>query len=303
MIGTILALSIGLVGGLFLAAGITIVRPTERALVERFGKYSRFANPGISFVIPGIERVFRVNVTERMVDAEKQEIITKDNLNAMVDAVVYFRVQADESNVRNSQYNVDDVDSQIVSLARTTLRNIIGGMTLTEANSERSRINKALQTELSEETKDWGIQIVRTELKEIDPPEDVQIAMNGIVKAENEKRAAKDLAEAAETRADGERRAKVQMAKGEMESAKLQAEGKAKAIELESNAKANAVKVVNEAVEKSFGTKAQLLRRLEAMERCLSDNTKIVLPNSENLVNVLSDGESQIIPVKGGKIR
>jgi len=109
-----------------------------------------------------------------MVDAEPQEIITNDNLNARVDAQVYFKVKADEESVKSSQYHVNNYQWQIVNLARTTLRNIIGTLTLKSANSERGKINSELHKTLMEETSSWGIEIVRTELKEIDPPKDVK---------------------------------------------------------------------------------------------------------------------------------
>ena len=121
--------------------GIRIVRPTHRGLIERFGKYNRFANPGFNWIIPIIENMYQVNVTEQMVDAEPQEIITNDNLNAKVDAQVYFKVKADEADVKNSQYSLNNYQWQIVNLARTTLRNIIGTLTLKSANSERGKIN------------------------------------------------------------------------------------------------------------------------------------------------------------------
>lgn len=125
-------------------AGIRIVRPTHRALVERFGKFNRFAGPGFHWIIPVVDHLYYENITEQMVDATPQEIITFDNLNARVDAQVYFKVRADEASVKNSLYNVNDVQRQIVSLARTTLRNIIGTMTLKSANSERGKINEEL---------------------------------------------------------------------------------------------------------------------------------------------------------------
>ncbi|MBQ4474986.1 MAG: hypothetical protein II935_02210, partial [Bacteroidales bacterium] len=128
---------------LFLA-GFKVVRPTHRALVERLGKYHHFANPGLHWIIPFIDRIYRVNVTEQMVDADPQEIITNDNLNATVDAQIYFRVREDEQSVKNSLYNVYNYQVQIVNLARTTLRNIIGTLTLKSANSERGRINTEL---------------------------------------------------------------------------------------------------------------------------------------------------------------
>ena len=273
---------------LFLA-GIRIVRPTHRGLIERLGTYNRFANAGFNWIIPIIERMYQVNVTEQMVDAEPQEIITNDNLNARVDAQVYFRVKPDEENVKNSQYNVNNYKWQIVNLARTTLRNIIGTLTLKSANSERGKINSELHKTLMEETHSWGIDIVRTELKEIDPPKDVQETMNKVVKAENEKIAAIDYATARETAADGEKRAKIKEAEGIKQSRILQAEGEAEAI-----------KLVNEAADKYFTGNAQLLRKLEALESALSKNAKIVVPAGSELVNVIGD-MAGIAPVPVGK--
>ena len=103
---------------LFLLLGIRIVRPTQRGLIERLGKYHNLASPGFHWIIPVIDRLFMVNVTEQMVDAEPQEIITNDNLNASVDAQVYFRVKADEESVKGSIYNVNNYKWQIVNLAR-----------------------------------------------------------------------------------------------------------------------------------------------------------------------------------------
>jgi len=262
---------------LFLA-GIKIIRPTERGLIERLGKYHKFANPGFHWIIPVIDRMFKVNVTEQMVNAEPQEIITNDNLNASVDAQVYFRVKAEEENVKSAIYNVNDFRWQIVNLARTTLRNIIGTMTLKSANSGRNKINSELYETLHTETQTWGIEIVRTELKEIDPPTDVQETMNKVVKAENEKIAAIDSATAAETVADGVKRAKIKEAEGYKQSKILHAEGEAEAI-----------KLVNEAADKYFVGNAQLLRKLEALEASLSNNAKIVVPTGSELVNIIGD--------------
>ncbi|HOV12275.1 MAG TPA: SPFH domain-containing protein [Bacteroidales bacterium] len=258
--------------------GIRIVRPTHRGLIERFGKYSRFAGAGFHWIIPVIEKMYKVNITETMVDAEPQEIITNDNLNARVDAQVYFKVKDDEESIKASQYNVNRYQWQIVNLARTTLRNIIGTLTLKSANSERGKINSELHRTLCEETKSWGIEIVRTELKEIDPPKDVQETMNKVVKAENEKIAAVDFATAAETTADGVKRSKIKEAEGIKQAKILHAEGEAEAI-----------KLVNEAAEKYFIGNAQLLRKLEALENALQNNTKIVLPTNSELINVIGD--------------
>ena len=266
--------------------GIRIVRPTHRGLIERLGKYNRFANPGFHWIIPVIEKMYQVNVTEQMVNAEPQEIITNDNLHARVDAQVYFKVKEDEANVKNSQYQVNNYQWQIVNLARTTLRNIIGTLTLKSANSERGKINAELYKTLHQETMNWGIEIVRTELKEIDPPKDVQETMNKVVKAENEKIAAIDYATARETVADGEKRAKIKEAEGVKQSTILHAEGEAEAI-----------KLVNEAADKFFTGNAQLLRKLEALEKSLSENAKIVIPTGSELVNVIGE-MAGMLPLK-----
>ncbi len=259
-------------------SSVRMVRPTHRGLVERLGKYNRYAGPGIHGVLPIIERMYRVDVREVLVEAQPQEIITNDNLNAKVDAQVYLKVKADEESVKASLYNVTNYQNQVVNLARTTLRNIIGTLSLKSANSERGKINEELRTALLVETASWGIEILRTELKEIDPPHDVQETMNKVVKAENEKVAAIDFATAVETQADGARRAEIKKAEGTRQAKILAAEGEAQAIQL-----------VNEAADKYFVGNAQMLRKLEAVERALYQNSKIVVPADTQLINVIGD--------------
>jgi regulator of protease activity HflC (stomatin/prohibitin superfamily) len=151
-------------------------------------------------------------------------------------------------------------------------------MTLKSANSERGKINSELHRTLLEETRSWGIEIVRTELKEIDPPSDVQETMNKVVKAENEKVAAIDFASARETVADGEKRAKIKEAEGYRQAKILHAEGDAASI-----------KLVNEAADKYFVGNAQLLRRLETVEASLANNVKIIVPQGSQLVNLIGE--------------
>ena len=236
-----------------------------------------------------IDQMYKINITEIMVDAQPQEIITNDNLNASVDAQVYFKIKDDEENVKRSQYNVNNVERQIVNLARTTLRNIIGTLTLKSANSERGKINSDLHEVLIKETSTWGIDVVRTELKQIDPPKDVQETMNKIVKAENEKIAAIDYATATETVADGEKRSEIKKAEGIKQSQILRAEGEAEAI-----------KLVNEAANKYFIGNAQLLKKLETVVRSLENNAKIVVPENTELVNVIGD-LSGVLPLSREK--
>lgn len=269
---------IGVIIAIILLSGVRIVRPTRRGLIERLGKYRRFANPGFNWVIPAVDKMYQVNITEQLVNANPQEIITNDNLNAMVDAQIYYKVKPDEESVKNSQYNVNNVSYQIVNLSRSTLRNIIGTMSLKSANSERGRINDDLHNILIKETTHWGIDIVRAELKEIDPPDDVQDTMNKIVKAENEKIAAVDFATAAETTADGIKRAEIKKAEGVRQARILHAEGEAEAIRL-----------VNEAADRYFVGNSQLLKKLETAQAALEHNAKIIVPANQQLVNVIGD--------------
>lgn len=154
------------------------------------------------------------------------------------------------------------------------------------ANSERNKINDALYETLTKETSTWGIEIIRTELKQIEPPKDVQENMNKIVKAENDKIAAIDIATAAETIADGQKRANIKQAEGIKQAKILQAEGEAEAIRL-----------VNEAANKYFTGNAQILKKLETVQKALEENTKIIVPSNQDLVNVIGD-MAGIVPTK-----
>lgn len=251
---------------LFFLCGIRIVRPTHRMLIETLGKYKRTAGAGFHWIIPIIQRSIFVNITEQMADAERQEVITKDRLNTTVDAVVFFKVKPEEKDVKASQYNVWDYKRQIVTLAKTTLRNIIGDMKYEEANSDRDKINKELLATLKKEVLSWGIEIVRTEMKEIDPPKDVQSSMNEVIKAENDKKAAVDYATATETRADGEKRAAIKKAEGIKEGKIIVADGEAYRI-----------KTVHLSAQKYFKGNAQKLKGLDVTQSSLEKNAKVLL--------------------------
>ena len=242
--------------------GFRVIRPTERGVKETFGKYTGHINSGLKWIIPLVQRIYRVNITERVADVEPQEIITKDNLNAKVDLVVFYKVKPDEANIKKAFYSVDDVEEQIVTLAQTTARNVIGDMVFREVNSERNKLNKKLAEVIDKQTDSWGVQIVRVELKEIAPPEDVQDTMNQIIKAENTKDAAKDFATAKETEADGIKRATIKEAEGDRQAKILVAEGKSKAF-----------KLINE----SFKGNAQIDKKLDVTRASLENNSKIIL--------------------------
>ncbi len=261
---------------------VKIIRPVEKGVIETLGKFTKTAEAGLHFLIPIIQRIYKINVTEQRVDIEPQSIITKDKLNAEVDGVVYYKVV----DPKKSIYNVNRFYSAVPSLAKTTLRAVIGKMTLTEANENRDKINTEVENILDKQTDPWGISVIRVELQRIEPPPDVQAAMNNVVKAENEKIAALDIATARETTADGDRRAEVK-----------QAEGHAQAIRLKATAEAEAIKLVNESAEKYFKGNAQLLKRLETVATSLKNNAKIVVPANADLVNVVGDMAGGVLPI------
>jgi len=271
MLITIILGLIGLLVLVIIFMGIRIVRPTENGVIETLGKFTRMAGPGLNIIIPFIENLITLEITEKMVDVEPQKVITKDNLNAEVDALVYYKVK----DSKNALYNIDDHEAQLVALARTTLRSVLGQMTLTEANEKRSEINHRVEEILDKETASYGVDVLRVEIQRIDPPQDVQASMNNIIKAEQQKIAAKNLAEAAETEADGVRRAEIKKAEGYKQAAILKAQGEAEAIQL-----------VNEAADKFFKGNAIELKKLETAERSMASNSKIVM--SSDLIDRVS---------------
>jgi len=284
-------LAVGVLVILF--AGFKTVRPIERGVIERFGKYQRTKEAGLTWIIPMIDKMYKVNITEQMVDVMPQMVITKDKLNAEVDAVVYYLIR----DVKASIYNVDNHRSQLTSLARTTLRAVIGNMTLTDANEKRSDINSKVETVLDKETNSYGVEVLRVEIQKIEPPSDVQDAMNKVVKAEQEKIAARDMATATETRADGDKRAEIKKAEGIKRGLVLSAEGEAEAIKAVADANATKIKVVNEAAQKYFVGNAQILKKIEAVEVSLKDNAKIIVDASK--VQTIVTEAAGITPIPG----
>jgi len=282
-----------------IVSGIRIIRPTHRAAIETLGKYNRFQRSGITFIVPFVQKMYSVNITEQLVDVMRQEVITKDNLNCTVDAQVYFKVGDTEPELKNALYQVNNYNVQIVQLARTTLRNVIGDNVFKDVNSQRGKLNKEVFEAMESETKEWGINIVRVELKEIEPPDDVQETMNMVIKAENDKQSAIDFANARETKADGERRASIKEAEGVRQALILEAEGRAQAIERVALARATEIQLVNESADKYFVGNAKDLKKLEVTQASLEENSKIVLTDKGITPTlVLNETGETIIPTK-----
>jgi len=263
---------------IFALGGIKIVRPTHKAVVETLGKFSRIQEQGFTWIIPIIQKAYYVNITEQMVDVQPQTVITKDNLNAVVDAIVYYQIK----DVKASIYNVENNELQLTSLARTTLRAVIGQMAFSDANENRDKINQEIEVILDKETKSYGVDVLRVEIQKIEAPQHVQEAMNDVVIAERKKIAAKDFANAVEIEADGKKRAAIREAEGQKEAEILKAEGQAKAFEL---------------INKSFVQNAQLLKQLEVLQASLENNTKIVLTEKGISPSIIMDA----IPVRQKK--
>ena len=199
--------------------GLRIVRPWEKGLIERLGKFQRTVESGLTVILPFMERMVKVDLREQVVDVPPQQVITKDNVAVEVDAVVYYEV-TDPVKVT---YNVADFYVAATKLAQTNLRNLIGDLALDESLTSRELINTKLREILDEATDKWGTKVTRVELQKIEPPRDVTDAMHRQMKAERERRAM--ILEA-----EGHKKSAILTAEGVRESAILEAEGKAEAI-------------------------------------------------------------------------
>jgi len=218
------------------ATGIRIIRPYQRGVVERLGRYKATVNPGLRIIFPIIESVRTVDMREQVVDVPPQEVITADNVVVSVDAVVYY----EPTDPQRLIYNVANFLLAVTKLAQTNLRNVIGDMQLDEALTSRDKLNLALRQILDDATDKWGVRVVRVEIQRIDPPPDVMHAMHEQMKAERTRRAVV-------TTADGERTAAITRAEGEQKSVILRAEGDKQEQILRAQGEAEAIKQVAEA--------------------------------------------------------
>jgi len=262
------------------AMGIRIVSPYEKGVIERLGRYIRTANPGLTIIVPFIDKIRKVDMREQVVDVPPQEVITKDNVVVTVDAIVFYEATDPVKLV----YNVANFFMAATKLAQTSLRNVIGEMELDEALTSREVINNKLREVLDDATDKWGVRVVRVELKRIDPPADVTQAMHRQMKAEREKRA--NILEA-----EGFRQAKILEAEGQKQSQILEAEGRALAVkrvadaqrfklEVEAEGEAVAIQRIFDAIKAAEpDDKLIAIRYLKALEQMANgQSTKIYLP-------------------------
>jgi regulator of protease activity HflC (stomatin/prohibitin superfamily) len=270
--------------------GIKIVNQANVLIIERLGKFNRIAQSGINFIWPFIDKVRPmisggitinfVDLRERVIDFEPQPVITKDNVTMAVDTVVYYQI----TDPQRAMYEIIDLSFAIKQLTITTLRNVMGELALDETLVSRETVNNKLQSFLDEATDKWGVKINRVELKNIEPPEEIQDAMAKQMKAERERRAtvteAEGLKAAAILKAEGERNATIAEAEGTKKAAILSAEGEAEAILKVQRAEAEAIKLVYKAIHEGNPTNDLIaIKYMDALkEMARGDANKVFLP-------------------------
>ncbi|MCR4263451.1 MAG: SPFH/Band 7/PHB domain protein [Candidatus Roizmanbacteria bacterium] len=279
--------AIAVIAVIALFRSLRIVNQYEKGVILRLGRYHATADPGITFLMPFLDGITKVDMRERVINVIPQEVITKDNVSVVVDAVIYYKV----TDPVKAEFEIEDFDLAATTLAQANLRNIIGEKTLDETLTARDVINVNLRDVLDEATDNWGVKVTRVEVQKIDPPQDIVDAMSKQMKAEREKRATILTAEAI-------KQSNILEAEGRRQRNILDAEGDAKARILRADAEALAVQTVAEAAEKYFKERAQMLKKLDVSQEVLSKGTKWVLPDSADLVNVLNLSDEKILPLK-----
>ena len=259
-----------------LARSARIISQYEKGLVLRLGKYRSTVDSGLTFLVPMIETLIKVDMRERVIKVDPQEVITKDNVMVTVDAVIYYRI----SDPVKSTFEVQNFAYAATTLAQTNLRNLIGDKTLDETLTARDIINSNLRNVLDEATNTWGVKVTRVEVQKIDPPADITAAMSRQMKAERDKRA--NILEA-----EGVKQAQILQAEGLKQSSILKADGEAQARILRANAEAKAIEVTSQASEAFFKERAEVRQRLDVLRDVLSSQTKYVVPSGSNVLNIL----------------
>ena len=259
---------------------INFIKDYERLARFRLGKFEGMMGPGIVIALPFIHTIQKIDTRVTVLDIPRQANITKDNASIEIDFLVYLRVVLEDA--AKAILEVENYTAAVVGLATTTLRAVIGDISLDDVLSQRDRINELIRTRLDSETERWGIKVTNVEIREIDPPRDIQEAMNRQMSAERVRRAvvleADGTKEAAITIAEGERQSNILKAEGERQAEILSAEGDQQAAVLRAQGYAEALQKIQD-VAKGVGTNTMTLQYVEALKEIgAGDSTKIVLP-------------------------
>jgi len=281
MVAIIVLAAVAVLLFLVALASIKIVRPYQRGVVERLGRYHATATPGLRIIIPFIDRLIHVDMREQVVEVPAQEVITSDNVVVTVYAVIYYEA----TDAQRLLYNVANFELAVAKLAQTNLRNLIGDLDLDEALTSSVKINTHLRDILDDATDKWGVRMVRVEIQRIDPPSDVIQSMHHQMQAERTRRAvvteAQGAREAAITRAEGEKQAVILAAEGDAQAMERIADAEKYRHLAVAQGEAGAIKSVFDAMHAGDPTPDVLaLKYLEALGRIADGKaTKIFLPS------------------------
>jgi regulator of protease activity HflC (stomatin/prohibitin superfamily) len=286
-LGFVLMVIVLLIALVSLARSARVVAQYEKGLVLRLGRYRATAGSGLTFLVPMIEDMVKVDMRERVINVEPQKVITKDNVSVTVDAVIYYRI----IDPVKATFEVQNFAYAATTLAQTNLRNLIGDKSLDETLTARDTINANLRTVLDEATNTWGVKVTRVEVQKIDPPADITEAMSRQMKAERDKRA--NILEA-----EGVKQAQILQAEGVRQSEILRAEGDAQARITRATAEARAIEMVSNAAEAFFKERAEVSKKLDVLNTVLANQTKFIVPSGSDLVNVLGLDDRNVVPIK-----
>ena len=309
----------------YVLKGVIIVQQTEEMIIERWGKFHAVLRPGLNFIIPFIDtphgitmkisqkgidgqtypyvRVMnKIDMRESVYDFPRQNVITKDNVTISINALLYFQIV----DSRSAVYEITNLVDAIEKLTQTTLRNLVGQLDLDETLVSRDKINQELRAILDEATNKWGVKVNRVELQDINPPADIQAAMEKQMKAEREKRAvileSEGLKQSAILKAQGEKEAAINKAEGEKQAAILKADGEKQARILQADGEKQAIKMIIDALAQNGQADKYLIamKYLETLKQITSgqDNKVIYLPYEATGVLSSIDGIKELLTAK-----